>query len=90
MLLGEHRGLLKDCTRSATHALWLEPAALEWDLRQSLEGAPDNEVFSSTEDIIERLITLVEAGDRIVIMSNGGFEGLHQRLLNSLEKGAQR
>ena len=90
MRLGEHRGLLKDCTRSATHALWLEPAALEWDLRQSLEQAPHNEVFSSTEDIIERLITLVEAGDRIVIMSNGGFEGLHQQLLNSLEKGAQR
>ena len=34
--------------------------------------------------MIERLVQVSEPGDQVVIMSNGGFEGIHQRLLAEL------
>ena len=41
-------------------------------------------VLSSVDTIIEHLKTHAQAGDAIIIMSNGGFEGIHQRLLKAL------
>ncbi|HWL51776.1 MAG TPA: UDP-N-acetylmuramate:L-alanyl-gamma-D-glutamyl-meso-diaminopimelate ligase [Chthoniobacteraceae bacterium] len=40
------------------------------------------------ERIIERLTPLAAEGDVIVVFSNGGFDGIHARLLAALEKGA--
>jgi UDP-N-acetylmuramate: L-alanyl-gamma-D-glutamyl-meso-diaminopimelate ligase len=39
--------------------------------------------------IIERLKGLVEDGDTIVVLSNGGFDGIHQRLLDALAEGEE-
>lgn len=38
------------------------------------------------ERIIERVTPLVREGDVIVVFSNGGFDGIHGRLLTALEK----
>jgi len=37
--------------------------------------------FSDTESVIEFLLKHAEAGDVILIMSNGGFDNIHDRLL---------
>ena len=37
------------------------------------------------DDIVSRLIEEVRAGDRVVILSNGGFGGLHDKLLAALK-----
>jgi len=42
-------------------------------------------VIGQTQAIINELITTCTSGDRIIIMSNGGFEGIHQRLINALK-----
>jgi UDP-N-acetylmuramate: L-alanyl-gamma-D-glutamyl-meso-diaminopimelate ligase len=36
------------------------------------------------DDILHRVIPLAKPGDVIVVFSNGGFEGIHQRLLTEL------
>ena len=41
-------------------------------------------VMPSVDAIIEHLKVHAQSGDAIVIMSNGGFEGIHQRLLTAL------
>ncbi|MBF0397694.1 MAG: UDP-N-acetylmuramate:L-alanyl-gamma-D-glutamyl-meso-diaminopimelate ligase, partial [Desulfobacterales bacterium] len=41
-------------------------------------------LFHNTEDIIEFLIKEAKTGDLILVMSNGGFDNIHERLLNSL------
>ncbi|MCC6713753.1 MAG: UDP-N-acetylmuramate:L-alanyl-gamma-D-glutamyl-meso-diaminopimelate ligase, partial [Gammaproteobacteria bacterium] len=38
------------------------------------------QVFGSVEEIIAALAAMVRRGDQILIMSNGGFGGIHQRL----------
>ena len=35
--------------------------------------------------LIDELVRTCRQGDRVVIMSNGGFEGIHQRLLTALQ-----
>ena len=41
-----------------------------------------------SEGIHDALVADLQAGDHVVIMSNGSFSGLHQQLLQSLTDGA--
>jgi UDP-N-acetylmuramate: L-alanyl-gamma-D-glutamyl-meso-diaminopimelate ligase len=40
--------------------------------------------FNTTEEIISHLASQVRPGDHVVIMSNGGFDNIHNRLLDRL------
>ncbi len=40
--------------------------------------------FEETDSLLRKLLSSIEKGDVILIMSNGGFDNLHQRLLESL------
>jgi len=42
-------------------------------------------VIDTTEEIIQRITTQARTEDIILILSNGGFEGIHKRLLQALE-----
>lgn len=60
-------------------------AALGWSLGAAL--APLGQIASAYEDI-DTLVAAVAAsarpGDQIIVMSNGGFGGVHQKLLEAL------
>jgi len=43
--------------------------------------------LGSTEDIVSHLASGVQPGDHVVIMSNGGFDNIHNRLLERLRGG---
>ena len=91
MKMGIHQDTLAASAALADQTLWYEPTGLEWGLREVVEQAQMNnhelnnqQVLSSTEAIIEHITTHAKPNDAIVIMSNGGFEGIHQRLLTAL------
>ena len=91
MKMGIHQDSLAQSATLSDNTLWYEPTGLEWGLKEVINNAtianPDmgsQQVLSSVEDIITHICTYAEAGDAIVIMSNGGFEGIHQRLLTAL------
>ena len=88
MRLGEHKAGLATCARAADHALWSTPPDLQWDLG-SIVTADGQEALKSTDALIERALAVAAPGDSIVIMSNGGFDGLHGRLLAALEERVQ-
>jgi len=56
------------------------PAGLQTALGDRLRLA------TSTEDIVRQVGEDAISGDQILIMSNGGFEGLHQRLIDRLRQ----
>jgi UDP-N-acetylmuramate: L-alanyl-gamma-D-glutamyl-meso-diaminopimelate ligase len=62
----------------------LSPARVAEGIR---ERGGHASTFESTEDIIRHLASEVRAGDHVVIMSNGGFENIHNRLLDKLRGG---
>jgi len=91
MKMGIHQDSLAESAALADYTIWYEPTGLEWGLKEVIEHActtsdsiGNQQVMSSIDTIIEHIITHAQAGDAIVVMSNGGFEGIHQRLLTAL------
>jgi UDP-N-acetylmuramate: L-alanyl-gamma-D-glutamyl-meso-diaminopimelate ligase len=61
------------------------PPDLGWDARAALSPlGPRVQIAEQTEDIVQRLAGTSAPGDTILVMSNGGFEGIHERILNAL------
>ena len=44
----------------------------------------DAHAATSTADIVDRWRARRAAGDLVVVMSNGGFDGVHEKLLDAL------
>lgn len=59
---------------------------LGWDAQGSMGALGDRlKLFADTAEMIQAILDSANSGDLILIMSNGGFEGLHRRLLGALE-----
>ncbi|MFA9487007.1 MULTISPECIES: UDP-N-acetylmuramate:L-alanyl-gamma-D-glutamyl-meso-diaminopimelate ligase [unclassified Moraxella] len=86
MKLGSHREQLAPSALLADHVLWYEPENLTWGLTQAIGNTPNQLVLTSTDAIINHLVKHAKSGDVIIIMSNGGFESIHTRLLDALHK----
>ncbi len=85
MKLGAHREGLADSVRQADRAIWYAPPSLGWDLAGTVAGSPvPTRVCDSLEAIIAEVKQHATAGTQVVIMSNGGFGGLHGKLAEAL------
>src|SRR5690606_33490893 len=65
------------------------PNALGWDPAQAL--APLGErasAFSDIDGLVAAVGAAARSGDHILVMSNGGFAGVHDRILDSLQHHA--
>ena len=92
MKLGVHKDNLAASAQLADEVIWYEPAGLEWGLTEVIGNAKDisnkQYVMNDTQKIIDHLLAQMgqaNKDDAIIIMSNGGFEGIHQRLLAALK-----
>ncbi len=47
------------------------------------------ESYATTEDILDRLKTVLNSGDVVAILSNGGFDNIHIRLLDQIRNSAK-
>jgi UDP-N-acetylmuramate: L-alanyl-gamma-D-glutamyl-meso-diaminopimelate ligase len=58
---------------------------LDWSLEQTLASLGSRAcVRERLDDLINAIVEQARAGDQILVMSNGGFGGLHERLLSRL------
>ncbi|MDR2214953.1 MAG: UDP-N-acetylmuramate:L-alanyl-gamma-D-glutamyl-meso-diaminopimelate ligase [Nevskiaceae bacterium] len=87
MKMGVHRDTLAPSLADADQVLLFAPPDLGWDagavaraLGEKAATVPD---ISSMLDALE---ASVRAGDHVLIMSNGGFGGLHAKLLERLQR----
>ena len=87
MKQGVHKHLLADSLQSANVAMVFADSSVSWDI--SKIESDKIKTFESTESLLESLILAINSTNdfcNVVIMSNGGFEGLHQRLINKLQQ----
>lgn len=89
MRMGRHRERLAESAALADRVLWYQPPGMDWSLGDLTDGNSGASVHSSVDSIIEAVADQVRADDRIVIMSNGGFAGIHGKLLQRLQQGAR-
>jgi UDP-N-acetylmuramate: L-alanyl-gamma-D-glutamyl-meso-diaminopimelate ligase len=85
MKLGVHRDQIAPSLAAADAAWFLSAPELGWDLRAALAPLGARAHFADTvEALVEGLAAAALAGDQILVMSNGGFGGLHEKLLTAL------
>ena len=86
MKRGAHAGQLA-AALVASDRTWLYAAPdLAWDAGFALAPlGPRARVADTTQAIVDAVADTARPGDHVLVMSNGGFEGIHQRLLDALE-----
>lgn len=86
MRLGTLRDRLATSVASADAVWWFQPPGLDWSLAPILAESPIPATQSDDFDaLIAALVAEARPLDRIVVMSNGGFGGIHEKLLAALE-----
>lgn len=86
MRLGGHAQALAASVASASQVIWFQPPGLDWSLDAVVDQSPiPASIDTDIDGIISSLMAEARPGTRIVIMSNGGFGGIHQRLVRALE-----
>ena len=85
MRLGHHRAGLTTALAGADRVWLYQPTGLGWNLGEiagSLGGKAA--VADDLPTLVAALTAELKSGDEVLIMSNGGFGGLHEKLLQAL------
>ena len=87
MRMGVHASQLADALAAADQVWVYAPVNLDWAIDDVLRGLGDRlHVRDRTASIVEQVVESAMPGDHVLVMSNGGFEGIHQRLLDALRR----
>jgi UDP-N-acetylmuramate: L-alanyl-gamma-D-glutamyl-meso-diaminopimelate ligase len=85
MRLGVHRDTLGGSLAAADRVFLFEPPALGWDVRGAVRALGARATVHGEVEALARAIAAeAKNGDTILVMSNGGFGGLHDKLLAAL------
>ena len=85
MKSGVHQGKLVEACVAADEVLWYQGEDMGLDFKPLVSSSVfESQVFSSVQEIVAFLTSSSRSGDHIIVMSNGGFEGIHDKLLSSL------
>lgn len=87
MRLGSHSDRLMASTEQADQVYWYQPPAMDWSLESLAADCPvPSEVCDDIDQLVEKLVRQARPGMHLVIMSNGGFGGIHTKLLSALKE----
>ncbi|WP_319782569.1 UDP-N-acetylmuramate:L-alanyl-gamma-D-glutamyl-meso-diaminopimelate ligase [Oceanisphaera sp. IT1-181] len=88
MKMGIHQQPLADSLQLADATYLFKPSGLDWDLSAVANACPKGQIYEDLDALIAALVSDAQPNDHILVMSNGGFGGIHQRLLDALALGA--
>lgn len=85
MRMGVHKNQLSQAWEKADSVHLLEPDNLSWSLKDVIDNSKI-EVYphKSVATIVDAVAKAAAPGSHILVMSNGGFDGIHQRILDAL------
>ncbi len=84
MRLGIHRDTLGPALSEADDVLLYQPTGLDWNLDSVTRALDTAQVFDDIDRLAAHIAETARCGDHVVIMSNGAFAGLHEKLLHLL------
>ena len=87
MKMGVHKQTLAKSWSAADQVFIYEPSNLSWSMDALLAQSDVTALLHNDLNILEKsILSYVKPGDHVLIMSNGGFGGIHQRLLQKLSQ----
>jgi len=87
MKLGTHREAMAKALERADRVWLYQGPNVTWDVAGSVAALGERAaVAKDLDQLVATLGATVSAGDHVLIMSNGGFGGIHKKLLERLAK----
>lgn len=87
MRMGVHQAALPLSLALADSVFLFEPANANWSLDAITRAlAPKATLLRDIDALVQLLTEQAQPNDSIVIMSNGGFGGIHDKLINALDR----
>ncbi|HET7921632.1 MAG TPA: UDP-N-acetylmuramate:L-alanyl-gamma-D-glutamyl-meso-diaminopimelate ligase, partial [Gammaproteobacteria bacterium] len=87
MKAGVHRDTLAQSLQDADRVYVYQAPTVQWDIAATLRSLGMRaSVSRDLEQLAAGLAGELQRGDHVVIMSNGGFGGLHEKLITRLER----
>jgi UDP-N-acetylmuramate: L-alanyl-gamma-D-glutamyl-meso-diaminopimelate ligase len=85
MKRGVHKSTLANSLKEADEVFLFQPSDIDWQVTD-VASTCSQPVFvsNSVDDLVNRILNSVSPGDQILVMSNGGFDGIHDKLLEAL------
>lgn len=90
MKMGVHQQPLADSLQLADATYLFRPSDVNWDLAAVANACPGGHLHDELDELIAALVREAKPDDHILVMSNGGFGGIHQRLLQALGQHNER
>jgi len=84
MRLGIYQDDLAVALQEADTVYFYQPEQLNWSLAKVADVLPNAKIYQDINVLIQSLIDVATDESHILIMSNGDFQNLHQRLLDAL------
>lgn len=89
MKLGTHREPLKHSLRDAQQVWLYQGPDVKWDVASlATELGSHACVHRNIDEMVDALVKSLKPGDHVLIMSNGGFGGIHAKLLDVLKQSS--
>lgn len=89
MRSGVHNNVIKDSLKDADVIVCKRPDA-DWDLAGILINFKQpTMIFENVDLLVSQLAPQLKSGDHVIVMSNSGFGGIHEKLLKSIEAGVE-
>jgi UDP-N-acetylmuramate: L-alanyl-gamma-D-glutamyl-meso-diaminopimelate ligase len=86
MKLGTHAQALGSSLAQADRVWLYQGPSVQWDVAGSVAALGERAaVVRDLDELIGRLVETSQPGDHVLIMSNGGFGGIHAKLLERLK-----
>ncbi len=85
MRSGVHKETLLASLKAADKIIIHKPDEFAWQFPQEQLAQFENLfILSDLDSILSKVKVMVQSGDKILVMSNGGFGGIHQKLLQQI------
>lgn len=85
MKLGTMRTELAPSAAQADAVFWYQSPTLDWSVSDAVVKAPNpTQVIKDIDTLVQQIVAEARPGDHVLVMSNGGFGGIHGKLLKAL------
>jgi UDP-N-acetylmuramate: L-alanyl-gamma-D-glutamyl-meso-diaminopimelate ligase len=86
MQMGVHEGSLAGSLALADEILLFQPEGMDPHFLEDVKKASGKAaIFTEVDEIVEHVAKTAQPSDQVLVMSNGGFGGIHDKILTQLE-----
>lgn len=86
MKMGSMKSQLPESLNGADLVFCYQSPAVQWDVAEAMTPIKNKcSVYKELDEVVQGVVAASQKGDVILVMSNGGFAGIHEKLLKSLK-----